>query len=86
MFIAGVSDTGDKLFPDVNDTGDETHNKISLPQWTLSKTSLYECKKQPNSISKKIWKHFISQQIFKLSPVSITPIITFTFEYLREFS
>jgi hypothetical protein len=28
VFIAGVNDTGDKLFPEVNDTGDETLAKI----------------------------------------------------------
>ncbi len=63
MFIAGVNGTGDKLFPEVNDTGDETlATKLACQSEHLVKYHYMSVKSNPTAFQ-KIWKHFISQKI-----------------------
>jgi hypothetical protein len=52
--VAGVNDTGDKLFPEVNDTGDETlARKLACQSEHLVKYHYMSVKSNPTSFQKK---------------------------------
>ncbi len=55
VFIAGVNGTGDKLFPEVNDTGDETlATKLACQSEHLVKYHYMSVKSNPTAFQKNI--------------------------------